>query len=68
MNEIYQYKEDDTVGLVVLHEALRNLILLLSPFAPHICEELWQVLGNSTHSNYNAAPQRNIILYRKQNL
>ncbi|MBU0700814.1 leucine--tRNA ligase [bacterium] len=45
VNEIYQYNENDSA---VLHEALRNLILLLSPFAPHICEELWQVLGNST--------------------
>ncbi|MDI6781335.1 MAG: leucine--tRNA ligase [bacterium] len=48
VNEIYQYREFDAVGLVALREALRNLILLLSPFAPHICEELWQVLGNST--------------------
>lgn len=27
-------------------EALRTLILLLSPFTPHIAEELWQKLGN----------------------
>jgi len=25
--------------------AIENLLLLLSPFAPHICEELWQRLG-----------------------
>jgi leucyl-tRNA synthetase len=48
VNEIYQYREIDPTGLGVLHEALKNLILLLSPFAPHVCEELWQVLGNST--------------------
>jgi leucyl-tRNA synthetase len=28
-----------------LDEASRILVLLLSPFAPHLAEELWQVLG-----------------------
>jgi leucyl-tRNA synthetase len=29
----------------VFREALETLVLLLSPFAPHVCEELWQRLG-----------------------
>ena len=28
--------------------AMENLVLLLSPFAPHLAEELWQLLGHST--------------------
>jgi leucyl-tRNA synthetase len=28
-------------------EILTGLLLLLTPYAPHICEELWQVLGHS---------------------
>ena len=28
-------------------EILNQLVVTLSPFAPHICEELWQRLGNS---------------------
>lgn len=27
------------------HEAMTSFVLLLSPFAPHIAEELWQTLG-----------------------
>ena len=27
---------------------LEKIIIVLSPFAPHICEELWEVLGNTT--------------------
>jgi leucyl-tRNA synthetase len=29
----------------VFREALETLVLLLSPFAPHICEEMWMRLG-----------------------
>jgi leucyl-tRNA synthetase len=33
------------VGEPVALEALRSLLLLLAPFAPHLAEELWQRLG-----------------------
>jgi len=29
--------------------AMRQFVLLLSPFAPHIAEELWQLLGGTGH-------------------
>lgn len=29
------------------HEVLTQLVILLSPFAPHIAEELWEALGHS---------------------
>ena len=30
-------------------EAVETLVLLLSPFAPHIAEEAWEILGNFEH-------------------
>ena len=27
-------------------EAIEALVLMISPFAPHMCEELWQILGH----------------------
>jgi leucyl-tRNA synthetase len=30
----------------VVHEAVKTLVLLVSPFAPHLGEELWERLGN----------------------
>lgn len=50
VNEIYKYqlRIDDDSCIFVLKEALETVILLLSPMAPHIAEELWQVLGKKS--------------------
>ena len=37
-------------------DILSNLCILLSPFAPHICEELWSLLGNKTSISYEKFP------------
>ncbi|MDD2676464.1 MAG: class I tRNA ligase family protein, partial [Methylacidiphilaceae bacterium] len=37
--------------------ALETLILLLSPFAPHLCEELWSVLGHPESLAYASWPE-----------
>ncbi|MEK7774243.1 MAG: class I tRNA ligase family protein, partial [Deltaproteobacteria bacterium] len=51
-NALYQFlggldKTADPLKLKVLREAVEAVVLLLSPFAPHIAEELWKRLGNS---------------------
>jgi leucyl-tRNA synthetase len=35
---------------------LEPLLVLLSPFAPHFCEELWQKLGNSQSIEFQSFP------------
>ena len=46
VNEMYKYKEYDDINLGLLKAAVNNLVLILSPFTPHICEEMWQNLGH----------------------
>ncbi|MEZ6076060.1 MAG: class I tRNA ligase family protein [Pirellulaceae bacterium] len=36
--------------------AMADFVLLLAPFAPHLAEELWQLLGNSHSLAYQAWP------------
>lgn len=54
------------IALNELHETncnkraiLEPMVILLSPFAPHICEELWYRLGNSGSVSQAAFPQYN---------
>ncbi|NOS35797.1 MAG: class I tRNA ligase family protein, partial [Deltaproteobacteria bacterium] len=47
VNALYQWKggrSDQAAS--VLRESVDAVVLLLSPFAPHLCEELWERLGN----------------------
>ncbi len=45
VNEMYRYKENDELNLGLLADAMKKLIIILSPFAPHICEEMWEHIG-----------------------
>jgi leucyl-tRNA synthetase len=38
------------------HSAMERLVLLLSPMAPHVAEELWTILGHDTTLAYEAWP------------
>lgn len=45
-NALISYSDTEEQDLPVVKEAINTLLLLLSPFSPHICEELWQLSGN----------------------
>ncbi len=40
---VFKYKEQLTAG--VLKESIKTIILMLSPFAPHLSEEAWHLIG-----------------------
>lgn len=56
-NMLYAYRDQEEQDLAVLKEAINTLIILLSPFAPHICEEMWQVCGHQDSICQQSWPQ-----------
>jgi leucyl-tRNA synthetase len=47
VNHLYLMSEPkDKTSLKVLRETFEILVITLSPFAPHICEEMWEIIGN----------------------
>ncbi len=48
VNEIYRLEPEVAKGKdqAVPREAIETLVLLLNPFTPHVCEEMWERLGN----------------------
>ncbi len=57
LNTLNSYRDQAKQDFRVVKEAITNLLLLLSPFCPHICEELWQVIGNKTSIYLHSWPQ-----------
>ena len=47
LNAINKYQTIPTFRPSVLRDAVEQLLILYSPFAPHFCEEQWEKLGNS---------------------
>ncbi len=45
-NTLVAYAENEKKNNALLKEGLEAVTVLLSPFAPHICEELWQLTGH----------------------
>jgi len=39
--------KDEVLDKGVDKETIEDLLIMLSPFAPHFCEELWEILGHS---------------------
>ena len=45
VNALYKYDALPERNGAVLEDTLRNLLILVSPFAPHFAEEMWQKMG-----------------------
>ncbi len=47
VNEMYRYKDGSDINEGLLNKAMQCLIVILSPFTPHICEEMWRHIGKT---------------------
>jgi leucyl-tRNA synthetase len=46
VNALYKYNDSKDKNAVVMSEAIIALVLMLAPFAPFLCEDLWQMIGS----------------------
>ncbi|HPR92484.1 MAG TPA: leucine--tRNA ligase [Syntrophomonadaceae bacterium] len=56
-NQLNSYREVQEKNKALIKLAVENLLILLSPFSPHICEELWQQTGRRTSIYLEPWPQ-----------
>ncbi len=56
-NTVNAYRDLEQQNLHVLREAVDTMLLLISPFCPHIAEELWQYCGHNDSVHNQAWPK-----------
>ncbi|HSB31507.1 MAG TPA: leucine--tRNA ligase [Candidatus Sulfobium mesophilum] len=56
VNEMTGFEPRDEIGYKVHRAAVEKTLLLLSPFTPHIAEELWEAIGNEPFISDRAWP------------
>jgi len=56
VNAMYKARESN-IKTGVLLKAAEVLVLILSPFTPHVCEELWELLGKNRSVLLEAWPE-----------
>ena len=70
VNEMYLYEASMKLGepgeIQVLRDAIEAVILLLSPMAPHVCEELWETVGRRSMLFRSSWPQWDRVLAEKK--
>ncbi|MGL5088965.1 MAG: leucine--tRNA ligase [Cetobacterium sp.] len=45
--QILGTKKETTESKKIFREAMVNVVVMLSPFTPHFCDELWEEMGNA---------------------
>ncbi len=71
VNEMYKFTESDTISendFPLFRQCVETLLLLLSPFAPHITAELWECIGKSGHILFHPWPQFDSTLLQTDTL
>ena len=56
VNELYKDKDQKDLNPGLYAEAVKTVVVLLSPFTPHICEEMWQDLGGADTLTHHPWP------------
>jgi leucyl-tRNA synthetase len=68
VNEVYRVEGEVGSGPArgALREALETVVLLLNPFTPHVCEEMWSRLGHAERLAHAAWPAFDPLAAREE--
>jgi leucyl-tRNA synthetase len=72
LNEISEFNADPETAspsdAQVVREALESLVLMLTPFSPHVAEEMWEGLGHEGGLTKARWPQADVEVARREEL
>ncbi len=68
MNHYAKVTGDDALTRAVRQEVLQNVVLMLSPIVPHICQALWSELRPDSHITDCAWPEADISALQQDEL
>lgn len=68
VNDLNVFEPIDDKDLIALGYCIEKLLLLLSPFAPHIAEELWRAIGKSESVFLSSWPKWDEELAKEQEI
>jgi leucyl-tRNA synthetase len=60
------FKSQEEASLGLFREGARNLLILLAPIAPHLCEEIWERMGNRDSIFANEIPRADMKYLRAE--
>jgi leucyl-tRNA synthetase len=63
-----EYLETETLQEKTIKYSKRSLILMLAPFIPHICEEMWKIIGEDSYVSVTSWPKIHSEEYYKKTL
>jgi leucyl-tRNA synthetase len=67
VNALYAYKFHSNDG-GISKEVYKTVLLLMSPFTPHLCEEIWESLGNKEFISASAFPASDENLIKEHSI
>jgi len=68
VNELSAVRPQNDEEWAVYRHSVETLLLLLSPFSPHIAEELWEAIGNTPGISLQRWPQWSEDLAREEEI
>jgi leucyl-tRNA synthetase len=66
MESLREYLETDTLQQKTIKHAKKSLILMLAPFIPHICEEMWKIIGENNYVSVTSWPKTHFEEHHKK--